>query len=126
MTLDGVFYMDYLPEKLDEPFLLMLAENRFNDDNVQEMWNNLNGDAFKVEIKGSTHTAYTDVGILLKHLLPLVPPVLLGFGDIEPKIHVNITRMIGLMFFETYLNGESVEDFLTYLSSIKEVKFEYK
>jgi hypothetical protein len=126
LTLDGVFYMDYLPEKLYDPFLLMIAENRFNNENVQEMWDNLNSDAFKVEIKGSTHYAYTDVGILLKHLLPLVPPALLGFGDIEPKIHVNITRMIGLMFFKTYLKGEPIEDLITYLSSIKEVKFEYK
>jgi hypothetical protein len=126
LTLDGVFYMDYLHEKLEKPFLLMIAENRFNNENVQDMWNNLNGDAFKVEIAGSTHYAYTDVGVLLKHLLPLVPPVLLGFGTIEPKLQVNITRMITKMFFDVYLKGVNVEYLITLLSSINEVKFEYK
>lgn len=126
LTLDGVFYLDYLPEKLEKPFLLMIAENRFNNENVQDMWNNLDGDAFKVEIDGSTHYAFTDVGVLLKHLLPLVPPVLLGFGTIEPKLQVNITRMITKMFFDVYLKGVDKEDLITLLKSIKEVKFEYK
>jgi hypothetical protein len=126
LTLDGVFYLDYIPEKLEKPFLLMIAENRFNNENVQDMWNNLDVNAFKVEIEGSTHYAYTDVGVLLKHLLPLVPPVLLGFGTIEPKLQVNITRMITKTFFDVYLQGENVEDLITFLSSIDEVKFEYK
>jgi hypothetical protein len=126
LTLDGVFYLDYIPEKLEKPFLLMIAENRFNNENVQDMWNNLVSDAFKVEIEGSTHYAYTDVGVLLKHLLPLVPPVLLGFGTIEPKLQVNITRMITKMFFDVYLKGENVEDLITFLSVIDWVKFEYK
>ena len=126
LTLDGVFYLDYIPEKLEKPFLLMIAENRFNNENVQDMWNTLDGDAYKVEIGGSTHYAYTDVGVLLKHLLPLVPPVLLGFGTIEPKLQVNITRMITKMFFDVYLRGEDVEDLITFLSSIDEVNFEYK
>ena len=126
LTLDGVFYLDYIPEKLEKPFLLMIAENRFNNENVQDMWNNLVSDAFKVEIEGSTHYAYTDVGVLLKHLLPLVPPVLLGFGTIEPKLQVNITRIITKMFFDVYLKGENVEDLITFLSVIDRVKFEYK
>jgi len=126
LTLDGVFYLDYIPEILEKPFLLMIAENRFNDDNVQDMWNNLNEDAYKVEIKGSTHFAYTDVGVLLKHLVPLIPINLLGFGSIAPKRHVNITRMIELIFFEVYLKSRSVEDLLASLVSYDEVEFEFK
>jgi hypothetical protein len=126
LTLDGVFYLDQIPGGIDKPFLLLLAENRFNDDNVQKMWDNLNSDALKVEIKGSTHYAYSDVGVLLKHLVPLVPINLLGFGNIEPKRHVNITRMIELMFFEVFLQGRSFEDLIDILSSYEEVQFEIK
>jgi len=126
LTLDGVFYMDSIPDGINQPFLLMIADNRFNDDNVQDMWNNLNGDGYKVEIEGSTHYAFTDVGVLLDHLVPLVPIRLLGFGTIEPKRHVNITRDIETMFFEVYLKGRSYDDLINLLSSYNDVQFEYK
>lgn len=126
LTLDGVFYLDYIPEGLNKPFLLMIAENRFNDENVQEMWDHLHSDSYKVEVLGSTHYAYTDVGVLLNHLVPLIPNKILGFGTIEPKRHVNITRSFELAFFEVYLKDENV-DRLTDLALIfDDVVFEYK
>jgi len=126
LTLDGVFYLDYIPEGLNKPFLLMIAEDRFNDENVQEMWNNLYGDSYKVEIMGSTHYAYTDVGLLLNHLVPLIPNKLLGFGTIEPKRHVNITRNFELAFFEVYLKDKPIDQLLNLASVFEEVNFEYK
>ena len=126
LTLDGVFYIDFIPDGLEQPFLLMIAENRFNDDNVQSMWNKLKGNAFKVQINGSTHYGFTDVGVLLKHLVPLIPPKLLGFGTIEPKRHVNITRTIELMFFEVFLKNRPIEDLTNLLSTYEEVQFEFK
>jgi hypothetical protein len=126
LTLDGVFYLDYIPEGIKKPFLLMIAENRFNDENVQEMWDHLHSDSYKVEVLGSTHYAYTDVGVLLNHLVPLIPNRILGFGTIEPKRHVNITRMFELAFFDVYLKDENV-DRLTDLALIfDDVVFEYK
>jgi len=126
LTLDGVFYIDYIPEGLNKPFMLMLAEKRFNDANVQEMWSKLYGDAYKVQINGSTHYAYTDVGILLKHFVPFIPPRLLGFGTIVPKRHVNITRAFELVFFEVYLKGRPVEDLINLASIFEDVLFEFK
>ena len=126
LTLDGVFYLDYIPKGLNKPFLLMIAENRFNDENVQEMWENLYGDSYRVEIMGSTHYAYTDVGLLLNHLVPLIPNKLLGFGTIEPKRHVNITRNFELSFFEVYLKDKPIEQLLNLASVFEEVNFEYK
>jgi hypothetical protein len=126
LTLDGVFYTDFIPDGLEQPFLLMIAENRFNDDNVQSMWNKLKGNAFKVQINGSTHYGFTDVGVLLNHLIPLIPPKLLGFGKIEPKRHVNITRTIELMFFEVFLKNRPIEDLTNLLSTYEDVQFEFK
>ncbi|UCF50630.1 MAG: hypothetical protein JSU91_03880 [Thermoplasmatales archaeon] len=126
LTLDGVFYIDYIPDGLDKPFMLMIAENRFNDANVQDMWNLLYGDAYKVEINGSTHYAFTDVGILLNHLVPLIPPRLLGFGTIDPKRMVNITKAFELVFFEVYLKDRPVQDLIDLASLFEDVLFEYK
>ena len=126
LTLDGVFYLDYIPEGLNKPFLLMIAENRFNDENVQQMWDNLNGDSYKVEVLGSTHYAYTDVGVLLNHMVPLIPNRILGFGTIEPKRHVNITRIFELAFFEVYLKGLPVQDLVNLGSAFNDVIFDYK
>lgn len=126
LTLDGVFYFDYLQEGINKPFLMLIAENRFNDDSVKKMWNKLNNDAYKVQINGSTHFAFTDVGVLLKHLVPLIPAKLLGFGTIEPKHHVNITRIFELMFFEVYLKDRSAEDIIKLGTIFNDVQIEYK
>jgi hypothetical protein len=115
-----------MTEGLNKPFLMMLAEERFNDENAQNMWNLLYDDAYKVEVIGSTHYAYTDVGVLLNHLVPLIPNKLLGFGTIEPKRHVNITRMFELAFFEVYLKEKTRQDLINLASQFQEVNFEYK
>jgi hypothetical protein len=126
LTLDGVFYLDYIPDGLDKPFLLLIAEDRFNDKNVQDLWNNLYGDSYKVEILGSTHYAYTDVGVLLNHLVPLIPNKILGFGTIEPKRHVNITRNFELAFFNVYLKDRPIHELIDLGSYFEEVNFEFK
>jgi len=126
LTLDGVFYIDSIEQGIEKPFLMMIAENRFNDDNVKDMWDHLLADAFKVQINGSTHYAFTDVGLLLKHYVPLIPINILGFGEMPPKNMVNITRAVELLFFEVYLKGKPVEDLLNLLSSLEEITFEIK
>jgi hypothetical protein len=126
LTLDGVFYIEKIPDGIDQPFMLMIAENRFNDQNVQDMWQLLYGDAYKVEILGSTHYAFTDVGVLLNHLVPLIPPKILGFGTIEPKRMVNITRIFELLFFEVYLKDRPIQDLIDLGSFFEDVNFEYK
>ena len=126
LTLDGVFYIDYTSEGLDKPFMLLIAENRFNSQNVKDMWELLSQDSYLVEINGSTHYAFSDVGILLNHLVPLIPPNLLGFGTIEPKRMVNVTRIFELMFFEVYLKGRPVQDLIDLGSFFEDVNFEYK
>lgn len=126
ITLDGVFYIDYIPEGLDKPFMLMIAEESYDLFNVEEIYGKLNGDAYKVTINGSAHYSFTDVGILLKHFVPLVPIRPLGFGSIEPKRHVNITKAFELVFFEVYLKGRPVEDLIKLGSEFEDVEFEYQ
>ncbi|KYK22910.1 hypothetical protein AYK21_03370 [Thermoplasmatales archaeon SG8-52-2] len=126
LTLDGVFYIDYIPDGIYKPFMLLIAENRFNSQNVIDMWEHLFGDSYLVEIEGSTHYAFTDVGILLNHLVPLIPPKILGFGTIEPKRMINITRIFELMFFEVYLKDRPKQDLIDLGSFFEDVKFEYK
>jgi len=126
ITLDGVFYLDYTPEGLDKPFMLMIAEQSYDLFNAPEIWIKLNGDAYKVIINGSTHYCFTDVGILLKHFVPFIPIRLLMFGTIEPKRHVNITKAFELVFFEVYLKGRPVVDLIALGSEYDDVQFEFK
>jgi dienelactone hydrolase len=127
LTLDGVFYQQFLPGNITVPLLLMFAEARLtNDSTINYLWNHTTDDTFKMSIEGSTHFAFTDVGVLLHHLVPLIPARLLLFGSIPPKRMVNITRTYITTFFEVYLNGEPVERLLNLSAQFDEVQFDYK
>ena len=127
LTLEGVYYPSFLPGNITVPFLMMFAEARLtNDSTVNYMWNHTKGDTARMTIAGSTHYAYTDVGVLLHHLVPLIPPKILGFGSIPPKRMVNITKTFTTTFFEVYLKGAPVETLLDLPSQFEEVQFEYK
>jgi dienelactone hydrolase len=127
LTLDGVFYQQFTPGNITVPFLYIFAENRLaNDTTVGYMWNHTTGDTFKMSITGSTHYAFTDVGVLLSHLVPLIPPRLLSFGSIPPKRMVNITRTSVTAFFQVTLKGAPLEYILTLPDLYDEVQLEYK
>lgn len=127
LTLEGVFYQNFTPGNITTPFLMMTAESRFtNDSSVQYMWNHITADTYKVGVLGSTHYAYTDVGVLLSHLVPLIPPKILGFGTITPKRMVNITRTYVDTFFEVYLKGAPREQLLNLSVEFPEVETAYK
>jgi len=127
LTLDGVFYQQFIPGNIIVPFLFMYAQERLaNDSTIMYLWNHTTNDTFKMNILGSTHYAFTDVGVLLSHLLPLIPPKLLSFGSIAPKRMVNITRTYITVFFEMSLKGEPIETLLNLSSQFDEVQFEYK
>jgi hypothetical protein len=127
LTLEGVFYQNFTPGNITRPFLMMTAASRFtNDSSVQYIWNHVTVDTYKVGILGSTHYAYTDVGVLLSHLVPLIPPKILGFGTIAPKRMVNITRTYVDAFFEVYLKGAPREQLLNLSAVFPEVEIMYK
>jgi hypothetical protein len=127
LTLDGVFYEQFIPGNITVPFLYIFAESRLaNDSTVTYMWNHTVDDTFKMSIIGSTHYAFTDVGVLLSHLVPLIPPRLLSFGSIAPKRMVNITRTYVTVFFEVTLKGQPIETLLNLSSQFDEVQFDYK
>ena len=126
LTLDGVIYEEFISGELDKPIMIMLAEGSFSSNSSNYLWNYLENDAYQVTIIGSTHYAFTDVGILLKHFLPLIPPNLLGFGTIEPKRMVNITKSYELAFFQAYLNGDSKEKITDLVNVFPEVIFKSK
>jgi dienelactone hydrolase len=127
LTLEGVYYPSFTPGNITVPFLMMFAEARLTSNaTVQYMWNHTTNDTVQMTIAGSTHYAYTDVGLLLSHLVPLIPRKILGFGSIQPKRMVNITRTFTTAFFEVYLKGAPVETLLSLPSQFDEVQFEYK
>jgi hypothetical protein len=127
LTLDGVFYQQFIPGNIIVPFLFMFAEARLADDStIMYMWNHTTNDTFKMSVLGSTHYAFTDVGVLLSHLVPLIPPKILSFGSIAPKRMVNITKTYVTMFFEVALKGETIETLLNLSSQFDEVQFDYK
>lgn len=127
LTLDGVFYRNFIPGNITVPMLFMFAEARLVDNStINYMWNHTIDDTFKMSITGSTHYAFTDVGVLLSHLVPLIPPRFLLFGSIAPKRMVNITRTYITVFFEVYLKGEPLERLVDLSAQFDEVLFEYK
>jgi hypothetical protein len=127
LTLEGVYYPSFIPGNITVPFLMMFAEARLTSDaTVHYMWNHTTNDTVQMTIAGSTHYAYSDVGLLLSHLVPLIPRKILGFGSIQPKRMVNITRTFTTAFFEVYLKGAPVETLFSLPSQFDEVQFEYK
>lgn len=127
LTLEGVFYENFTRGNITRPFLIMTAESRFtNDSSVQFIWNHVTADTYKVGVLGSTHYAYTDVGVLLSHLVPLIPPKILGFGTIPPKRMVNITRTYVDTFFEVYLQGAPRQQLLNLSAQFPEIEIAYK
>jgi dienelactone hydrolase len=127
LTLDGVFYKQFIPGNITVPLLFMFAEARLvNDSTIRYMWDHASSDTFNMSIEGSTHYAFTDVGVLLSHLVPLIPPRLLLFGSIPPKRMVNITRTYITVFFEVYLKGAPLEQLLNLSAQFDEVQFAYK
>jgi dienelactone hydrolase len=104
-TLDGVVYNDFLDGSISTPFLLMCAEQRFNHSSYDHVWNQFSNDAYQVGILGSAHYSYTDVGILLSHLMPFIPASMLGFGTADPGHVVEITRLFEKAFFDVYLKN---------------------
>lgn len=126
LALDGVFYNDYTPNGINQSFLMLLAEDRYDTPAIQKMWDLLNNDAYEIGINGSTYSSYTDVGILLKHFISIIPTHYFGFGTIAPKRHINITKSFETMFFEVCLKGRPVEDLIDLLSTFDEIEFMYK
>lgn len=126
LTLDGVIYEELINQDFNKPIMIMLAEKSFTSNSSDYLWNYLINDAYQVTIIGSTHYAFTDVGILLKHLLPLIPPKLLSFGTIEPKRMVNITKSYELAFFQAYLKDGSKENIIDLADVFPEVIFKSK
>ena len=127
LTLDGFFTTGFMNGTITQPLCMMVQEARFgNDTNTQYVWNHAVSDTFVIGINGSTHYAFTDVGVLLSHLVPLIPPKILSFGTIPPKRMVNITKTFTTAFFEVYLKGAPVETLLDLPAQFDEVQFEYK
>jgi hypothetical protein len=127
LALDGVFYQQFIPGNITVPFFLMFAEAHLaNNSIIMYLWNHTTNDTFKMSILGSTHYAFTDIGVLLSHLVPLIPPKILLFGSIAPKRMVNITRTYVTVFFELALKGEPIATLLNLSSQFDEVQFNYK
>ncbi|MCJ7572122.1 MAG: hypothetical protein MUO82_09655, partial [Candidatus Thermoplasmatota archaeon] len=126
LTLDGVIYEELINQDFNKPIMIMLAEKSFTSNSSNYLWNYLINDAYQITIIGSTHYAFTDVGILLKHLLPLIPPKLLSFGTIEPKRMINITKSYELAFFQAYLKNGNKENIIDLADVFPEVIFKSK
>jgi predicted dienelactone hydrolase len=127
LTLDGFSSPESISSGLETPFLMMVTQDRYNNDTIlDQIWENLTGNAYLIGIQGSQHYSYTDVGILLQHLLPLVPPKLLGFGTIDQKRMVNITVTIERAFFDVYLRQANPDTLTTILDFYPEITYKLK
>lgn len=127
LTLDGVSYEDMLPEGVTKPFFMMTADGRLNSSGIEYIWEKQTTDVYKMSIDGSTHYGYTDVGLLLSHMLPLIPQQLLDFGTIDAKVMTEIVRLFIVGFFDIYLKGEPIQVLINLSEEFESyIQFEYK
>ena len=126
LTLDGVVYEDRVPVDFNKPFLMLLAEGRMISMGSTYLWDLLDSDVYRVEVIGSTHYGYTDIGLLLHHFVPFIPQKILGFGTIDAKRLVTITKSYEIAFFDTYLKNASIEPLLDIADQYDEILFEYR
>jgi hypothetical protein len=127
LTLDGVSNETFLPDCINKPFFMMTADGRLNSTSVEYIWENEETDIYKMSILGSTHYSYTDVGLLLSHMLPLIPQNLLNFGTIDSKLMTQIVRFFVLEFFDVYLKGEPVKEIIDIsIEFASSIQFYYK
>ncbi len=103
-TLDGYFRDEFITGSINDPFALMVVQRRFTGDpSVEHMWETIQAHTYKLGVAGATHQAFTDLGVLLTHFTPFIPIQLLGFGTIDAKNMVNLTRVCIITFFQVYL-----------------------
>ena len=127
LTLDGVSYEEFLPYGVTKPFFMMTADGQLNSTGVEYIWDKEESDVYKMSIIGSTHYAFTDVGLLLSHMLPLIPQNLLNFGTIDSKLMVEIIRLFVLKFFDVYLKDEPVKEIIDLAEEFsKSIQFNFK
>lgn len=125
-TLDGVVYNEFITDSIDNPFLLMCAEQRFNHSSYDYVWNQFNADAFQVGVNGSAHYGFTDVGVLLSHMLPLIPSSTLGFGTVDSTYLIRVTRFFEKAFFDVYLKGVEKEVLIDLFDDFDDVMIRIK
>jgi dienelactone hydrolase len=127
LTLDGFFTAETIDDTFSTPFLLMVTGGRYTSDtSLTSIWENMSQDAYLLGIEGSQHFSYTDVGVLLEHLLPRIPAQLLGFGRIDQKRMINITITVERSFFDVYLRQASASTLEDVLNRYPEISFMMK
>lgn len=107
VNMDGVPLGSVAEDGTDKPVMILRSVNIFKNKEFKSFWNKLTGDAYSVRIIGSGHTAYTDVGIMLKHFLPYTPRIIFGVGAIDPEKMIALTNRYLLAFFDAYLKNGS-------------------
>ncbi len=126
-ALDGYFYGSTAENGLQQPFLSLLADGHFEQDaNLRQLWNRTDRDLYMATVAGAAHYSYTDVGLLLSHLAPLIPRQAVGFGTIEPKRLIAISNAYTRVFFDVFLKGASLDLLLDLAEQYPEVSFDYK
>ena len=127
LTLDGVIYGDWLPDGVTKPFFMMTADGRFNTTGIEYIWEKEESNVYKMSIIGSTHYGYTDVGLLLSHMLQLIPQELLNFGTVDAKVMTEIVRLFIVEFFNVYLKSEPIQGIIDLAEEFdSNIHFDYK
>ena len=127
LTLDGFFTSDTITEGFTTPLFMMVTGGRYESDTtLPETWDRITQNAYLIGIQGSEHYSYTDVGVLLEHLLPRIPAELLGFGSIDQKRMINITISLEKAFFNAYLKQTSTDALTDLLTGYPEISYMVK
>ncbi|MFO8133061.1 MAG: hypothetical protein R6U10_03900 [Thermoplasmatota archaeon] len=126
-ALDGFFYSDVVENGTRKPFLSLLADGHFERDaSLRQLWNRTSQDIYMATVAGAAHYSYTDVGLLLTHVAPLIPRRAVGFGSIEPRRLIDISNAYTLAFFDGYLKEQPLDVLLDLADQYPEVTFDYK
>lgn len=123
IDIDGSMYGKEYSKPHSKP--IMLINNEFTgsiDFTTKNLWKNTR-EGYRVQILNARHYDYTDMGMIIRHLYPQELPrsffgtgklalQLFGFGKINPKLVVEITRTCVLNFFDIYIKDKTNQKLL--------------
>lgn len=120
-NMDGVPRGTVTTNGTSKPLLLSRSVVVLNDAKFTNLFSVLTGDAYSLRIAGVGHSNFSDGPLMIQHFIPSaltneflsrVTNTLIGIGNKDPVVAIDIVNQMHLHFFNHYLRGESKSIFL--------------
>ncbi len=111
VDIDGALWGDVVTAGPTTPTMLMLFEGHFgNDPTLDEFLAHARSRVYRVDVKGSKHADFSDMGLLARGLASKIPgfdPAMLGLGTIAADRILAVQSAYLRAFFDAVLEGST-------------------